>query len=309
MVLALCIILSAMPIQTLAAVIQNTDKAIESEAMQNPFSDVKETDWFYEPVMYALQNGLFEGISDTIFSPQGFMTRAMYVTVMGRIAEINLDDYKGSTEFSDVPVDSWYAPFVKWAKEEGITTGIGSGKFNPDGLITREQMATLIVRFFDAYKIPYPEANVTSTPSDIDSVSDYAKEAVLKLWRCGIFEGSGSGKFNPKQNATRAEAAILSMTIDEVVEKWFIETGRKPAPEEETKEEPQKPNENPQDKPQDKPINPVDHSDDDSGKDVLTYTVTFMDGDKQIERFTVKKGQPLSKTPDNSKTEIGRAHV
>lgn len=302
MVLALCIILSAMPIQTLAAVIQNTDKAIESEAMQNPFSDVKETDWFYEPVMYALQNGLFEGISDTIFSPQGFMTRAMYVTVMGRIAEINLDDYKGSTEFSDVPVDSWYAPFVKWAKEEGITTGIGSGKFNPDGLITREQMATLIVRFFDAYKIPYPEANVTSTPSDIDSVSDYAKEAVLKLWRCGIFEGSGSGKFNPKQNATRAEAAILSMTIDEVVEKWFIETGRKPAPEEETKEEPQKPNENPQDKPQDKPINPVDHSDDDSGKDVLTYTVTFMDGDKQIERFTVKKGQPLSKTPDNSKT-------
>lgn len=302
MVLALCIILSAMPIQTLAAVIQNTDEAIESEAMQNPFSDVKETDWFYEPVMYALQNGLFEGISDTIFSPQGFMTRAMYVTVMGRIAEINLDDYKGSTEFSDVPVDSWYAPFVKWAKEEGITTGIGSGKFNPDGLITREQMATLIVRFFDAYKIPYPEANVTSTPSDIDSVSDYAKEAVLKLWRCGIFEGSGSGKFNPKQNATRAEAAILSMTIDEVVEKWFIETGRKPAPEEETKEEPQKPNENPQDKPQDKPINPVDHSDDDSGKDVLTYTVTFMDGDKQIERFTVKKGQPLSKTPDNSKT-------
>lgn len=302
MVLALCIILSAMPIQTLAAVIQNTDKAIESEAMQNPFSDVKETDWFYEPVMYALQNGLFEGISDTIFSPQGFMTRAMYVTVMGRIAEINLDDYKGSTEFSDVPVDSWYAPFVKWAKEEGITTGIGSGKFNPDGLITREQMATLIVRFFDAYKIPYPEANVTSTPSDIDSVSDYAKEAVLKFWRCGIFEGSGSGKFNPKQNATRAEAAILSMTIDEVVEKWFIETGRKPAPEEETKEEPQKPNENPQDKPQDKPINPVDHSDDDSGKDVLTYTVTFMDGDKQIERFTVKKGQPLSKTPDNSKT-------
>lgn len=282
--------------------IQNTDEAIESEAMQNPFSDVKETDWFYEPVMYALQNGLFEGISDTIFSPQGFMTRAMYVTVMGRIAEINLDDYKGSTEFSDVPVDSWYAPFVKWAKEEGITTGIGSGKFNPDGLITREQMATLIVRFFDAYKIPYPEANVTSTPSDIDSVSDYAKEAVLKLWRCGIFEGSGSGKFNPKQNATRAEAAILSMTIDEVVEKWFIETGRKPAPEEETKEEPQKPNENPQDKPQDKPINPVDHSDDDSGKDVLTYTVTFMDGDKQIERFTVKKGQPLSKTPDNSKT-------
>lgn len=302
MVLALCIILSAMPIQTLAAVIQNTDEAIESEAMQNPFSDVKETDWFYEPVMYALQNGLFEGISDTIFSPQGFMTRAMYVTVMGRIAEINLDDYKGSTEFSDVPVDSWYAPFVKWAKEEGITTGIGSGKFNPDGLITREQMATLIVRFFDAYKIPYPEANVTSTPSDIDSVSDYAKEAVLKFWRCGIFEGSGSGKFNPKQNATRAEAAILSMTIDEVVEKWFIETGRKPAPEEETKEEPQKPNENPQDKPQDKPINPVDHSDDDSGKDVLTYTVTFMDGDKQIERFTVKKGQPLSKTPDNSKT-------
>ena len=138
MILAFCIILSALPIQALATVVQNTETAVEPETIQNPFLDVRETDWFYEPVMYALQNGLFDGISDTSFSPQGFMTRAMYVTVMGRIAEINPDDYKGSTEFYDVPVDSWYAPFVKWAKEEGITTGIGSGKFNPDGLITRE---------------------------------------------------------------------------------------------------------------------------------------------------------------------------
>jgi len=298
MILAFCIILSALPIQALATVVQNTETAVEPETIQNPFLDVRETDWFYEPVMYALQNGLFDGISDTSFSPQGFMTRAMYVTVMGRIAEINPDDYKGSTEFYDVPVDSWYAPFVKWAKEEGITTGVGNGKFNPNGLITREQMATLIARFFDAYKIPYPEETVTSTPLDIDSVSDYAKEAVLKLWRCGIFEGSGSGRFNPKKNATRAKAAILSMTIDGIVEKWFVETGRKPAPEEETKEEPQKPDENPQDE----PINPVGDSDDDSDRNVVTYTVTFMDGDKQIERFTVKKGQPLSKAPDNSKT-------
>jgi len=292
-------IVSILPLQVFAEEMQNTEKTVESESIRNPFSDVKKSDWFYEPVIYALQNGLFQGTSDTNFSPQGSMTRAMYVTVMGRIAEINPADYMGSQEFSDVPADSWYAPYVKWAKEEGITSGIGDGKFNPDGLVTREQMAVLIVRFFDAYNIPYPPATVTGTPADLNSVSDYAVEAVLKLWSCGIFKGDGSGNFNPKSNATRAEAATICKFIDEVVEKWFVDTGKKPGIEEENPiEEPKE--ETKKDSKKDSGGNSGRDSDDDSN--IVNYTVKFMDGNRQIQSFTVREGQPLSTIPDNSKT-------
>ena len=205
MLLVLCMTLSMLPMQSLAAEIQSNDNSEKSKTVQNQFSDVKKSDWFYESVMLAVQNGIFSGTGENSFSPNSTMTRAMYVTVMGKIAKINPADYKGIGEFSDVQSDKWYAPYVKWANDKGITSGIGNGKFNPDGLITREQMATLTVKFFDVNKITYPNTTITSTPADIDSVSSYAREAVLKLWSCGLMKGEGNGNFNPKKNATRAE--------------------------------------------------------------------------------------------------------
>ena len=102
MLLVLCMIVPMLSFQALATGAQNTEASTETGAVQNPFADVKETDWFYQSVMYALQNNIFKGTSDTSFSPEGSMTRAMFVTIMGRIAEINPDDYKGIQEFYDV---------------------------------------------------------------------------------------------------------------------------------------------------------------------------------------------------------------
>lgn len=286
MLLVLCITLSTLPLQSLAAEVQSTEKSENSKIVQNPFSDVKKSDWFYEAVMQALQNGIFSGTGEKSFSPNGTMTRAMYVTVLGKIAEINPTDYKGTGEFSDVKSDSWYSPFVKWAKEKDITSGVSKGKFNPDGLITREQMAVLTVRFFDAYNITYPKATVTSIPADLDSISSYAREAVLKLWNCGLLKGDGNGNLNPKKNATRAEAAAFCNLTDEVVEKWFVETGKKPAKDE------TKPDEKPKTEQNNEPGN--------GGSN--TFMVAFMDGEKQLDRLAVSKGQPLSQTTNNVKT-------
>lgn len=126
----------------------------------------------------------------------------------------------------------------------------------------------------------------------MNNVSDYAREAVLKLWGCGLFQGDGTGCFNPKSNATRAEAAKLCILIDEAVEKWFIETGKKPAAE---AEEPEK------DTTED-PLDSEEDSDEDPDSDIVSYVVKFMDGDRQVGRFTVIEGEPLSKTPSSSKT-------
>lgn len=278
MLLVLCITLSALPLQSLAAELQSTEKTEKSQTVQNPFSDVKKTDWFYEAVMQAFQKGLFSGTGEKSFSPNGHMTRAMYVTVMGKIAKIDPADYTGTGEFSDVQPNSRYAPYIKWAKEKAITSGVGKGKFNPDGLITHEQLATLTVRFFDAYKITYPKATVTSIPADLDSVSAYAAKAVLKLWGCGLFKGDENGNFNPKKNSTRAEAAAFCNLTDEVVEKWLVETGKKPVKEE------RKPDEKPNTEPTTGSGNGGNNS----------YTVSFMDGEKQLDRLTVVKGHPLS---------------
>ena len=81
----------------------------------HPFTDVSKKDWYYDSVMYALRNGLFMGTSYTAFSPDGTMTRAMFVTVLGRIAEIDSGEYDKDSEFTDVVAGSYYEPYVRLA--------------------------------------------------------------------------------------------------------------------------------------------------------------------------------------------------
>jgi uncharacterized repeat protein (TIGR02543 family) len=190
------------------------------------FKDVSPDDWFYESVIQSVNENIFSGISKDTFSPNESMTRAMYVTIMGRIAQVDNNYSNDNFSFTDLKADAYYVPYVMWAVEKGITQGIGNNQFSPDSKITREQMATFTVKFFDAYEIPYPENTVTILPKDLDEVSSWAREAVLKLWSCGLFKGDEKGNFNPENNATRAEAAALSVRINEKVEQWAIEIGK-----------------------------------------------------------------------------------
>lgn len=232
MLLVLCMLGAVVSVQAFAKEHVSTRKSAEETVttlqqgqknITNPFKDVSESDWYYDSVMYALKNGLLMGTGDDTFSPGGTMTRAMFVTLLGRIAKIDAAEYSNGSVFTDVVPGSYYEPYVKWASEKGITSGIGNGMFDPNGLVTREQMAAFLVRYFNAYKIPYPEATVTTVPNDIDSVAGWAKDAVLKLWACGIFLGD-NGNFNPGSYARRSEAAALSQRINEITVKWLAET-------------------------------------------------------------------------------------
>lgn len=195
MILILCMVVGMVPVQVFAAEPETTWQQVQETT--NPFQDVSEKDWYYDSVMYALENGLLTGTSDTAFSPESTMTRAMFVTVLGRIAEIDLTEYGNPSAFTDVAPGSYYAPYVQWATEKSITSGIGDGRFDPNGLVTREQMATMLVRFFDAYNITYPEATVTTVPQDIDSVAGWAKEAVLNSGPPGCLPGTTRATSTP----------------------------------------------------------------------------------------------------------------
>lgn len=219
--MVLCIVLSSLPTTAFAAT-ENT--GVTSKPV-NPFTDVHETDWFYDAVQYALANGFFNGTSPTTFDPNGTMTRGMFVTILGRMAGVDISEYSGISVFSDVPVNQYYAPYVAWASKHGIANGVGNGKFVPNGLVNREQMATFLVRYFEIFGVDYETgANITTIPADIDKVSDFAKDAVLKLWKQGLLNGDGVN-FNPSGNASRAEAATLCQRADKAVETWYKEPG------------------------------------------------------------------------------------
>lgn len=236
LLLVFCMVITLVPANVLADEVKGLAETTAGQTQtagttaakpENPFADVKSGSWYEAAVLYARANGFFDGTSATTFEPEGPMTRAMFVTVLGRMAGVEAADYAGATDFIDVAEGTWYAPFVKWAARYGITTGTGNGKFSPDGRITREEMAVFFVRYFETFDaMPKADTTVTTKPADLDEVSSWAQDAVGKLWALGLLNGDGVN-FAPKDKATRAQTAALCQRTDKAVETWYSEPGVK----------------------------------------------------------------------------------
>ena len=185
----------------------------------NPFVDVKENDWFYEGVKFAAQHELFNGTSATTFSPDDNMTRAMLVTVLWRLD--GKPTPKAAATFTDVPAGQYFSEAVAWAAENGVVNGVGENKFDPNGSVTREQIAAILFRY--AQKKGYDvekRAELTQFP-DESKVSTYAKEALSWANAEGLVKGSaqnGKDYLDPQGSATRAQVAtILSRFAQNIV--------------------------------------------------------------------------------------------
>lgn len=215
LLLAMTMLMAALPADVLAA-------GIDAAKAKTPksFTDVNESDWFYDDVNEAVSRGLFIGVSEDRFEPEGTMTRAMAVTVLGRMEQVNPGQYLGTGGFTDVEAGSWYAPYVAWAAENAIVNGVGDRRFDPDGEITREQYATILVRYFN-YKGITLEQDITTSPNDLSGVSSWAKEAVLTLWRSGLMRGDGDGGISPKRVTTRAEGSAFAIRVNDAVEAYY----------------------------------------------------------------------------------------
>lgn len=178
---------------------------------KNPFTDVKENDWFYDSVKYAYENDLMKGISNTEFAPDSDVTRAMFVTVIYRMEN---EPQTGKCAFTDVESGSYYENAVAWTNENGIVSGISEDCFAPNEPITREQMAAIIYRYaaFKGYDIT-TSSNTSYT--DNDNISDYAKDAVIWEAEKYVMTGNTDGSFAPKANTTRAQTASVFMRMVE----------------------------------------------------------------------------------------------
>lgn len=179
-----------------------------------PFTDVREADWFYDDVVYAYENGLFSGTSDTTFSPNASMTRAMLVTVLYRLE--GQPTVSGRSGFSDVKLNSYYEDAVTWAADNGIVNGTGATTFSPNTNVTREQMAAILYRYAQ-----YKQYGTTASAglngfSDAAKVSAYAKAPLSWAVAEKLVNGS-EGRLLPTGNATRAQvAAILHRFVENV---------------------------------------------------------------------------------------------
>ncbi len=184
----------------------------------NPFADVKNSDYFYEPVLWAVNNGITTGTSKTAFSPDAACTRGQVVTFLWRAAG-KPEPTQTNNPFTDVLDTQYYYKAVLWAVEEGITTGISKTTFGPDTNCTRAQVVTFLWR---AAGKPAPEKN--DNPFTDVSQGQYYYDAVLWAVEEAITTGTSKTAFSPNQPCTRGQIVTFIyryMTSDEPLEIVF----------------------------------------------------------------------------------------
>ena len=155
-----------------------------------PFTDVAEGAWYYDAVSYVYANGLMDGVSATEFNPDGNMTRAMVWAILARI--------DGET----VTGENWIEIARTWAMAEGVSDGTDA-----NGLITREQLATMLWRYAGE-----PESDYSlSAFTDAASVSEWAETAMSWAVENGLITGVTDNTLVPQGSATRAQCAAILM--------------------------------------------------------------------------------------------------
>lgn len=162
--------------------------------------------------------GWVNGVSAGEFQPNGTLTRAAFVTMLGRMAGVKDTDYTTSV-FRDVPDGEWYTSFVAWATENGIVDGYGDGIFLPQNNITRQEMAKIMAKYLNWKGLDTtPSSEISSYPiNDLNAIGGWALEPVCFCYEQGLLNGRGSN-FAPQANATRAEACVVLCRLQKYVD-------------------------------------------------------------------------------------------
>lgn len=171
------------------------------------FTDLAGFEWAEEAIADLAERGIVNGKADGIYAPNDNVTRAEFIKMV--ISAMGVDLGGAENAFADVAQDAWYAPYVAAAYRNAIVLGDENGNFYPEAPITREDMVTILYRVVDA------EEGVGRVEkfTDAAQVSDYAKDAVGYFASKNIVTGMGDGSFAPKNNATRAETAVIIYRI------------------------------------------------------------------------------------------------
>lgn len=180
-----------------------TVKAVfmDDNTMLNFFTDVHAEDYYYDAVLWAAQEGVTGGTSDTLFAPNAGCTRAQAVTFLWRAA--GSPEPKTLSSFADVPADAYYAKAVAWAVENGVAKGVSETAFAPDTSCTRAQIVTFLWRAQQS-----PASGGENPFADVPAAA-YYYNAVLWAVENDVAKGVSETAFAPDDNCTRAQIVTL----------------------------------------------------------------------------------------------------
>ncbi len=186
----------------------NSVEVIQEAAATDPidlkFLDLTTYEWAYPSISRLFKEGIIDGISDQQFAPSKQVKREEFVKMI--VCAMRLEQADGDA-FEDVASGAWYAPYVYAAYNNSVVNGISQSEFGVSLDISRQDMACMI---YNAIKLRgYEPATAEIVFDDKDSISDYAQEAVAQLVSLEIINGIDDNRFAPKENATRAQAAVI----------------------------------------------------------------------------------------------------
>lgn len=190
------------------------------------FEDVPENSWYASAVEYVNEKGYMTGVGNDKFAPDTEVTRAMFVTVLSRLAMVQTDGL--TSDFADVESGKWYTGAIAWAAENSIVNGVGGGRFAPTKAISRQDLCTILYRFVNTMGYQLTAAQDVSF-TDASSVSAYASDAVRFAASVGLVAGYSDGAFHPKDTATRAQTAVIVMRLAQLLDGQIVKPEPMPA--------------------------------------------------------------------------------
>ncbi len=168
--------------------------------------------WAQKAIVKAIEKGIFKGVTENSFAPERQMSRAEFITVLGRMSEQTA--MLREAPFKDIDTNAYYAQHVAWGAALGLMKGFEDGTFRPEAKITREQAAVIFANYLKDKKLP--EMAMT-TFADEESISSWAKAAVKKAAALGLLKGKDGGRFAPKDVLTRAEMAQILDNLSQML--------------------------------------------------------------------------------------------
>lgn len=179
-----------------------------SAAFSKTYPDVTKDDWFKESVYFVTARGMMSGTGDGKFNPNAPMTRGMFVTALGNLANANISAYKTSS-FTDVDTGAYYLGHAEWAVKNNIVTGTSATTFAPNQAITRQEMAVIMQNYAKAIGYNLSSARTETVFADSANIEKWAKPAVKEMQMAGVMMGKNGNNFDPTATATRAEGSAV----------------------------------------------------------------------------------------------------
>ncbi len=174
----------------------------DGKSVHLPFVDVAKDAYYTEAVAWAYANGITSGVTEQSFGPDATCTRGQMVTFLWRAA--GKPEPSGTTSaFSDVESGAYYEKAVAWAVENGVTTGVGGDRFDPNGIVNRAQTVTFLYRAKGS-----PAATANASFADV-AAGEYYADAVAWAVANGVTAGVGNNAFAPSGSCLRAQTVTF----------------------------------------------------------------------------------------------------